>query len=332
MDTTQDRSVEASPSGNPPAPAQIMVAICTYERPGGLLSALRALNHQDFGDRSDGDISVVIIDNAAASTAKPTVDLCKPASRFQLYYRNETRKGLAFARNAALSAAKDLGATHLAFIDDDEMPEPGWLRALFSRLCESAAAAAIGPVNPVFAEAPGNSVPREAYAIRTRVDAGFSRDGYTCNVLIDMKVVVDMSLEFDERFNELGGEDTLFFKALTDAGHRIAWAPQAVVHELVPKQRMQARWLWRRWYRTGAVEAQLCRYSPSSAAGRAQNFAKGSVRLVGGTGRVLASALVTGWREPSRTVASFYTLCRGAGLIASVFGREYKEYARANYR
>ena len=69
-----------------------------------------------------------------------------------------------------------------------------------------------------------------------------------------------------------------------------------------------------------------------SVTGRVVNLAGGLARLAVGSGRVIVgSALaVSGKREAF--VASFYTLCRGAGLVAKVFGRDYKEYAVSTYR
>jgi hypothetical protein len=94
---------------------------------------------------------------------------------------------------------------------------------------------------------------------------------------------------------------------------------------------MTPAWLFRRWYRTGNIEAHLGAYDPDSVKGRLVNLARGSARVVWGSVRILASALVNA-RRPERIVASSYTLCRGAGLIASVFGRNYKEYSSPAYR
>ncbi|MCJ2091517.1 hypothetical protein MKK67_03185, partial [Methylobacterium sp. J-072] len=49
--------------------------------------------------------------------------------------------------------------------------------------------------------------------------------------------------------NTMGGEDTFFFHALLRAGHKIAWAPDAIVYDSIPAHRMRVRWLLARWPR-----------------------------------------------------------------------------------
>lgn len=316
----------------PDADPKIAIGICTYHREAGLAALLEAIQRLQFEGRPDAAIMLVVVDNSPTGTARQFCTEFAARSRFGLNYHNETKKGLANARNAALAQARSLGATHLAFIDDDEVPEPQWIEALIERLEQTDAAAALGPVEPVFASFPADALPRSAYVIRPRLANGFALEGYTCNMIVRLDVVARVKAAFDPRFNELGGEDTMFFRALTQAGERIAWAEDARVHEFVPAQRMSAKWLWRRWFRTGSIEAQFSRFPAASLLGRIENLGKGTARLAYGAGRIIASAVVSGWRRPDRTVASCYTFCRGAGLIANAFGRDYNEYARTNYR
>ncbi len=70
----------------------------------------------------------------------------------------------------------------------------------------------------------------------------------------------------------------MFFKRLQEGGGRIAWAEGAVVFAPIPKHRMRPQWLWRRWYRTGDIEASLGRYDPASTMGRLHNLMRGLAR------------------------------------------------------
>lgn len=311
---------------------RIAIGICTYHREHGLRALLDALQRLDFEGQPDRAITIVIIDNSEAATAKASSMAFAERSRFAVHYHNETKKGLANARNAALTEARALGATHLAFVDDDEMPEPAWLEQLFECLEASGVAAAVGPVLPVFETAPPSFLPTSGYATRPKVEGGFAKSAYTGNVMFDMASIDRLGLRFDSHFNDVGGEDTMFFEALHAGGGKIAWAPDAIVHETVSKDRMSAAWLWRRWFRTGQIEAYRSPYPARSLRGRSINAAKGLTRVAVGAGKVIASAIVSGWWNPQRTVASFYTLCRGAGMLANVTGREFKEYKTSNYR
>ncbi len=104
------------------------------------------------------------------------------------------------------------------------------------------------------------------------------------------------------------------------------------MHEFVPTHRMRANWLFRRWYRTGIVEAQLAQGAAPSLGGRVRNLARGLARLGAGSARSLYALIVHGWREPDRFIASFYTLCRGAGYVSGALGLSYREYSLPTYR
>ena len=77
------------------------------------------------------------------------------------------------ARNRALAASRQAGASHVAFIDDDELPHPAWLEALYAAVTGKRAAAAIGPVAPIFESQPQGWLPLLAYADRPAPEPGF---------------------------------------------------------------------------------------------------------------------------------------------------------------
>jgi glycosyltransferase involved in cell wall biosynthesis len=313
-------------------PLRIAVCICTYNRPEGLKAVLAALDRQRLGALPDDTVEIVVIDNSTTGDAAALWQATGRKLRFPVAFGHEPRKGLAFARNAALTAALQPGITHIAFIDDDELPGPEWIVSLRAALERKGTVAAIGPVLPVFAAPPPFWLPVTAFADLRQPSDGLVDDGYTCNAIIARTAIDALSLSFDARFNDTGGEDTMFFKHLIDSGGKIVWAENAVVYAPIPAHRMRAQWLWRRWYRTGDIEASLGRYNAASFTGKLYNLARGLVRIGGGGLRVAKAALCDSWRKPGAFVASFYTLCRGAGLIASVGGVRYKEYVAPDYR
>jgi succinoglycan biosynthesis protein ExoM len=310
----------------------VAVGICTYNRPAGLAALLAALDRLRLERLGQHQVIAVVVDNADTGSAAPICDAYAGTGRFPLTYVREPRKGLAFARNAVMAAAREAAATHLAWIDDDEVPDPGWLEALYTGLMQARSAAAIGPVYPLFELPPPDWLPPLAFVIRRTQQDGLVSDAYTCNCIVDLRFVAASGLAFDERYNHTGGEDTLFFRRLRQAGGTIAWVEGAMVHELVPRHRMSAAWLWRRWYRTGALEADLSPYDPASVLGRLVNLAMGLVRVGYGSARVAAGCVRSLLGTPGAFVASFYTVCRGMGLIAKVFGRDYNEYSVPTYR
>jgi glycosyltransferase involved in cell wall biosynthesis len=311
---------------------RLAICICTYNRPQGLATLLASLNAQRLSGLSDGQIAIVAVDNSADGTASEICAGYSRDGRFPLTAAHEERKGLVHARNACLAAAREADATHILFLDDDEAAPPGWLEALYGRLKASGASAAIGPVFPIFERPPPAWLPAHRYVNRVACRDGFADEGYTCNAIIDLSALSGAASQFDPRFNETGGEDTMIFKALRERGHRIAWAEEAHVYEFVPTHRMRRGWLFRRWYRTGNVEARLAQNGARTFAGRLAALMRGGARIGAGGLRVIHALLAYSWREPDRFVASFYTLCRGAGYIGAALGASYKEYSRPAYR
>jgi len=311
---------------------KIAICVCTFNRPTSLRALLESMAGQRFVRLRDEQVHVIVIDNSQEGSAASNCGDLLVRERFAINFVHEPQQGLCSARNRALTAAHAACASHIAFIDDDELPHPAWLESLFVALTDTDAAAAIGPVIPLFEGQPPIWLPPQAYQDRRPPREGYVDDGYTCNTILTLSVIESNSLRFDERFNATGGEDTYFFKQLLEAGANIVWAEQAIVYSLVPRHRMTARWLWRRWYRTGDIEAHLGKFLPSTAKGRFFNLARGTARILVGGVRIVGTALFKTWRKPDAVVASFYTACRGAGLIASALGYRYREYEQTTYR
>jgi glycosyltransferase involved in cell wall biosynthesis len=308
----------------------IAVSVCTYSRNDGLAALLGSLDRQRFRQLGDSEICLIVVDNSREAGA---AELCAGwRGRFPIHFVHEPRKGLAAARNACLDAAHEIGATHIAFIDDDEMASPSWLEALFHRMEKAAAEAVLGPVAPVFEAPPPAWLPVEAFQKRAPLRNGFASEGYTCNAFLSMEAVKRFGLRFDQRFNETGGEDTALFGQLIARGGLIAWAEDALVYEVVPRCRMRAAWLWRRWYRTGTNEVHLRARGRISLASRALCAGRGVARLGYGAVRIAYALGAQSWRCPERLVASCYTAWRGAGFIAAALGSSYREYTRSDYR
>ena len=109
----------------------------------------------------------------------------------------------------------------MAFVDDDEWPEPGWLSALLRTQREYGADIVAGPSVPIY-EPPevdwivkGGFFERPRFATGTRLD-----NARTSNVLIASRVLEAIDPAFDDRFGMTGGEDTHFFARARRAGRR----------------------------------------------------------------------------------------------------------------
>jgi GT2 family glycosyltransferase len=306
------------------------VALCaaTYRRPEGLARLLDAIAALQSPQVPDLVLSVVIVDNSSAAEARAQVAAAGDRCPWPLYYIAEPRRGITFARNAALDQARALGCDFAAFIDDDEAPAPLWLAALLAAQRRSGATVILGAVEPVFPpQTPDWLIAGRFFETHAFADGAEIQDAHTANVLIDLRQLTALGLRFDHRYALTGGEDTMLFRDLLDAGGRIVYAADAVVYETVPASRARLTWLLRRWYRTGNVEAALyLRGGRSAPWRRPVNALRGLLRVAVGGGLFLANLLVLGFGRKHRIVRPLYTLCRGCGILSSTLGWNYTEY------
>ena len=310
----------------------IGIGICTYDRPAGLSDLLGALDRQSLDRVADEYVSIIVVDNSSASTARLVCDNYSKSGRFSLIYISETAKGLATARNKVLAAGHAEGVELLAFIDDDEYPLSAWLSGLIHAIKNSDMDCIIGPVWPVFEVYPKEwAVYGGFYAKHLTTRSGLVNDGYTSNAIIDLARTRDSGVLFDPEYNATGGEDTLFFHNLIKAQYKIGFADGAEVYELIPKKRMNLSWLLSRWYRTGMTESRLLTKSRSLTIGRWYNFGRGILRLFAGV-LLFPYRIFSERRLKVCAIKSMYTMARGTGLIASVLGISYQEYAKKFYR
>ena len=165
---------------------------------------------------------IIVIDNEEAGSA----DARNAAERAGAHYRHQPKRGIPQARNAALDAAQEIGATHLAFIDDDETASQDWLVNLWAAMATYGADAVQGSVNKVYpADTP--KWRRRSFNNPLKRPAGTElRIAATNNVLLRLESA--SGLRFDERLQFTGSEDTVFFHMLHRNGRKIVYVPEAV--------------------------------------------------------------------------------------------------------
>lgn len=301
------------------------VAICvaTYRRPHGLERLLRGLNALTFSSGAPRAVTIVLADNDPERSAEATCEALRSTSRLPLLYVAEPRRGIPFARNAAVSSARRLGAQLLAFIDDDEVPEPNWLDELLRVMRESGAEVVTGPVLPAFEEAVPPWIERGRFFDRERHRTGTLRDrAATNNVLLRLDLLAGMPAPFDERRPLSGGTDTHLFRRIVTDGHRIAWADDAIVHEWNPASRLTARWLVRRSFRVSSNWSSSESELEPGMRVRTVRIGKAILRIAQGIA-LLPVGVVAGRHV---LVRAGQHLATGAGYIAGLTGHELQEY------
>lgn len=223
----------------PAAAPAISVVVCTRDRAASLADCLAALERQSHPHHE-----IIVVDNA------PTTDATErlvAAKRGRVRRVVEPRPGLAWARNRGLAAGD---GDVVAYIDDDELADPGWLAGIARAFAVHDGAACVsGPILPAELDTPAQ-VMFEGFGGHSKgrgftpavFDAGSHRRqhplyplppfGAGGNMAFDRRVLLGLG-GFDVALGAgtpaLGGEDTAAICDLMRAGHTAVYWPSALV-------------------------------------------------------------------------------------------------------
>jgi succinoglycan biosynthesis protein ExoM len=236
----------------------IDICICTYRRLA-IVETLKAVAAQDV--RNSVALRVIVADNAPDTEARDAICTAGASLDLNLLYVHAPERNISIARNACLAHAR---TEWIAFVDDDECPSPGWLSALFAEAHRGNWDAVLGPVQAVYpARAPAWVKAADLHSTRPVWKNGEIETGYTGNVLLKRELIEGASLYFRPELGRTGGEDHDFFYRFRDAGGRIGFAPDALIHEPVPIERTSLRYLLRRNFRQGQTHARRLKHARS---------------------------------------------------------------------
>ncbi len=306
----------------PVKPLKVVVCVISYRRPAGLTRLLEALDRQCFGRSPAADFGVLVIDNDPEGSAGSTCDAARTRLLAQIDYRHEPRRGIPYARNAAVRQVGD-SADFIAFVDDDEVPAPTWLDELLVVQARYDADVVSGPVIPHFEDPPPAWILRGGFFQRERRATGSAMTvAHTNNVLVRTAVFRGMDRVFDESLALTGGSDTHFFLRVWRAGFKLVWADEALIREWVPGSRLTVPYVLRRGYRTGNTRG-ICERAFGRADGQwSVGVARAAWWIVKGT-CLLPVSLLMGTHA---TLRAMRVVCTGAGYFAGRFGLRFEEY------
>lgn len=281
----------------------LSVLIPTFRRPQGFLRAARSALAQP------GVHEIIGLDNAPEHSARAVFAAFAREAGPRFIAGHERRAGVAFARNAALALAQgDL----LAWLDDDEEAQSGWLAALERVQAHTGADVVFGPVR---ASAPAAPAAMRAYFERlyTRVgpnESGESVAAFGAGNSLMMRAALASPAPFDASANETGGEDDRLFAAMRAAGKRFAWAHDACVTEHVEAARLTLRHAMRRAFAYGQGPCELA-WAAGNLPVLARHMCVGAAQtIVYGA----ASAVVIAGSTP-HALALLDRAARGAGKV-----------------
>lgn len=310
-----------------PDPAVLVSVVVPTLRRQALLPPLvkRLLTQRHCGPSA---VEVVIVDNCPDQSARSVVAALRAKYGERLRYLAEPRPGVSHVRNAGVLAAR---APLIAFIDDDELPAEDWLGHLLACRSRYAADVVLGPVYPIFADpaVTGDSWFRRAFTqnsdqptgtliapktpLRALRRSACFRIMATNNALVDAALCRRGTPAFNPALTNLGGEDVLFFHDLYLAGKRIVWCREAAVHEGIPPERSELRYLLQRRFRDGQITSATCLLSRPRQYGRLLTaMTLGLLQLSIGASRLVVHLAA---RNP-KARESLALVAGGAGKIA----------------
>jgi len=292
----------------PPPPA-VSVVIPTYERQDRIPDLLTELAKQTLGSKH---FEVIVVDDCSSSDIVGLVEQLAGDLPYRVRaLRTPYNDGPAAARNLGWKGAT---ADLVAFVDDDCMPDPGWLEAGVSALKR----------DPTVGVVQGRTCAPEGVDVATLPDWSLWRvvDESTpffegCNLFF-RRCALEVTGGFDEDIH-FYGEDTAAGWRVLDAGWNRAFASDAVVtHEIQPRG-------WRWHIRNGLTEQHIVQVAAQHRGFRNEGFwrpwafrredAAFVLALLGVTlGLRFRPALVLAapylwWRVPPIGHANFLRLC-----------------------
>jgi cellulose synthase/poly-beta-1,6-N-acetylglucosamine synthase-like glycosyltransferase len=314
---------------------KVAVCICTCDREPLLRECLDAVSQAlRTAPPAAAELSVLVVDNQPGGGAAAVCDAVRAALPCPLRYATEPERGISFARNRAVREALAGGAELVAFLDDDDLPDPDWLVRLLERQRETGADLVFGawrwPAD--FALRPWQRGIKffAAADFHKRNRFGLPAAAGTFNVAIRRSLLERMAADgplFRRQFALAGGGDTDFFVRAHASGASHAVAEDSRVVRRWEPARMTLSGVLRRAFRVGNTTALQDREVMDPAQWRRRRW-KTATRLA-------RALLVTPIHvvPPRRFASHAFDLARLSGeTYGRWFGGAFRYYDGASLR
>ncbi|HMN75635.1 MAG TPA: glycosyltransferase family 2 protein [Burkholderiaceae bacterium] len=206
----------------------------------------------------------LIVDNGCRDGTPELLARHAWPSGWQVRVVREERLGLSNARNRAIADAR---GDYVIFLDDDETADPDWLCA-YERLIDVHDPDAFGGRQIVLFEDArppwlrdellgflGELNRYDHIAPLTGPDTPFYGGNFGFRRLVCERVGGFDSMLGRKGADNTGGEEVDFYRRLLDAGFKVWWTPEAVIHHRIQTSKLERSYFFDLHYRMGRMEA-----------------------------------------------------------------------------
>ncbi len=295
--------------------ADAVLGICTFHRNDKLTALLERASELCDVDGAPR-LAIFIADDGSDRSAEPVARAFRDRFRGGVSYRHVGSGNISTARNVVLDECRQL-APFVAVMDDDCMPDPGWLVELLEM--ERSTNADIVTGHRIFGAPPGapNWLMEQPFLNDqpSFEDGSEPSMGTTGNALFSSSWLNNGGVRFDPAFGKAGGEDMVFYAEARKRGAVIRHAAHSIVTEDFTGSRLTFRYHLFRQFWLGNNIAQINRTTHEAT----------STRLLLRCGKALLQAAVTPFtnlirRKPPQFRWALASMGRSVGLAIGVFG------------
>lgn len=238
----------------------LTVAICTYNNAPRLPRLISELRNQECPVQFE----ILVVDNNSSDGTQMVLEKLKNQNGPPLRCVVEVNQGISFARNRAIE--ESLGSEYLFFIDDDELPQPGWISAAINTFHSESAQCIGGRIRCVFypVKRPDwlenellGFLGEVNYGSDTFIIKDKNTPIWTGNIAYKVSLFTESKkYRFDTRYNREGkgiggGEDVMMFQSLLNDGIKMIYCPAMIIEHYIEPWRLKKRYFLKLHFNSG---------------------------------------------------------------------------------
>lgn len=241
---------------------KVSLVICTYNRPKLLKSTLQSVVNLYFDPVL---FEIIVVDNGSDDHSHDVFASIKQYGRCKMVYAREEILGLSHARNKGIVLAE---GEIVAFLDDDELVDPNWLKELIKPYDSDEQIACVGgKIIPVF---PDNKYPmwysKDIQGFFGGVDHGEQIHEVNFpieyigggNMSFNRQLILDAGM-FNVRLGIIGassysGEENELALRIKNKGFKVLYNPFAITYHLIESERISKQFYYKRLFQSGKSE------------------------------------------------------------------------------